>query len=54
MRDGGVLIFLLDGNEGLCGDAPSHEATLRKYMHWSFADMKKEVEEPARPRISSA
>lgn len=44
VRDGGVLIFLLDGGEGLCGDAPSHESTLRQYMLWSFAAMKTEVE----------
>lgn len=44
VRDGGALIFLLDGEEGLCGDAPSHEPTLRKYMLWSFADLKREVE----------
>ena len=32
VREGGVIIFLLDGTEGLCGDAPSHEETVRKYM----------------------
>jgi nickel-dependent lactate racemase len=34
VREGGVIIFLLDGAEGLCGDAPSHEETVRKYLLW--------------------
>jgi nickel-dependent lactate racemase len=45
VRDGGVMILMLHGEEGLCGDAPSHDATLRKYMSWSFEDMKREVQE---------
>jgi nickel-dependent lactate racemase len=44
VREGGVIIFLLDGSEGLCGDAPSHEETVRHYMDWSFADQKAAVE----------
>jgi nickel-dependent lactate racemase len=44
VREGGVLIFLLDGSEGLCGDAPSHEETVRKYMLWPFEDQKAAVE----------
>jgi len=40
VREGGVIIFLLDGSEGLCGDAPSHEETVRKYLLWSFEDQK--------------
>jgi nickel-dependent lactate racemase len=44
VREGGVIIFLLDGAEGLCGDAPSHEETVRKYLSWSFADQKAAVE----------
>lgn len=44
VREGGVMIFLLDGSEGLCGDAPSHEETVRKYMLWSFEDQKASVE----------
>ncbi len=43
VREGGVIIFLLDGAEGLCGDAPSHEETLRKYLLWSFEDQKAAV-----------
>jgi hypothetical protein len=35
---------LLDGAEGLCGDAPSHEETVRTYMNWSFEDQKAAVE----------
>jgi len=44
VREGGVIIFLLDGEEGLCGDAPSHEETVRKYLLWSFEDQKAAVE----------
>lgn len=44
VREGGVIIFLLDGEEGLCGDAPSHEETVRKYLPWSFEDQKAAVE----------
>ncbi len=44
VREGGVMIFLLDGSEGLCGDAPSHEGTVRKYMLWSFEDQKAAVD----------
>lgn len=32
VREGGVLIFLLDGVERLCGDAPAHEHTVRTYL----------------------
>jgi nickel-dependent lactate racemase len=45
VREGGAVILMLDGEEHLCGDAPSHEPTLRRYMSWSFEDMKREVEE---------
>jgi len=44
VREGGVIVFLLDGKEGLCGDAPSHEETVRHYMNWSFEDQKAAVE----------
>jgi nickel-dependent lactate racemase len=44
VREDGVIIFLLDGTEGLCGDAPSHEETVRKYLLWSFEDQKAAVE----------
>lgn len=37
-------IKTLDGAEGLCGDAPSHEETVRKYPLWSFEDQKAGVE----------
>ena len=39
-----MIIFLLDGTEGLCGDAPSHEETVRKYLRWSFEDQKAAVD----------
>jgi nickel-dependent lactate racemase len=38
VREGGVMIFLLDGSESLCGDAPSHNETVRKYLPLSFAE----------------
>lgn len=44
VRKGGVIIFLLDGGEGLCGDAPSHEKTMRKYLLHSFEDLKTAVD----------
>jgi nickel-dependent lactate racemase len=44
VREGGVIIFMLDGAEHLCGDAPSHEETVRHYLPWSFADQKAAVE----------
>jgi nickel-dependent lactate racemase len=44
VREGGVIIFLLDGAEHLCGDAPSHEPTLRKYMLCSFEELVAAVE----------
>jgi nickel-dependent lactate racemase len=44
VREGGVLIFLLDGAEGLCGDAPSHEETFRKYLLWPFEEQKAAVD----------
>lgn len=47
VREGGILIFLLDGAEGLCGDAPSHEGTFRKYLLWSFEEQKAAVERGA-------
>ena len=44
VREGGIIIFMLDGTEGLCGDAPSHEQTVRKYLLWSFEDQKAAVD----------
>jgi nickel-dependent lactate racemase len=44
VREGGVMILLLDGEMGLCGDAPTHEDTLRTYMHASFAEQKAAVD----------
>jgi hypothetical protein len=44
VREGGVIVFVLDGVEGLCGDAPSHEETVRRYINWSFEDQKAAVE----------
>lgn len=36
VREGGIMIYLLDAEEGLCGDAPTHEPVLREYMQQSF------------------
>jgi nickel-dependent lactate racemase len=44
VREGGVLIFLLDGVERLCGDAPSHDHTVRTYLPQTFADQVAAVE----------
>ncbi|MFN2232914.1 MAG: nickel-dependent lactate racemase [Anaerolineales bacterium] len=44
VRKDGIIIFLLDGTEGLCGDAPTHEETFRNYLLWSFEDQKSAVE----------
>lgn len=39
VREGGVLIFLIDGREGLCGNAPQHEESLRKYSLKPFEEL---------------
>lgn len=39
VREGGVMIFVIDACEGLCGNAPQHEATLRKYLLKSFDEL---------------
>lgn len=44
VRDGGVIIFVIHGKEGLCGNAPQHEATLRQYGRAEFSQIKKDVE----------
>jgi nickel-dependent lactate racemase len=44
VREGGVIVFMLDGTEGLCGDAPSHEETVRRYINWGFEAQKAAVE----------
>jgi len=44
VREGGIIIFLLDGTEGLCGDAPSHEETVCNYLLHSFEDLKAAVD----------
>ncbi len=44
VREGGVLIFLLDGSESLCGDAPSHDETVRTYLPLSFVEQTAAVE----------
>lgn len=44
VREGGIIIFMLDGAERLCGDAPSHEPTLQKYMRRPFDELVAAVE----------
>ena len=44
VRDGGVIIFLISGEEGLCGNAPQHEATLRRYGAMPFDAIKADVD----------
>lgn len=43
VRDGGVIIFLINGREGLCGNAPQHEKTLRHYGAMSYDEIMKDV-----------
>ncbi|MDL2232561.1 nickel-dependent lactate racemase [Ruminococcaceae bacterium OttesenSCG-928-L11] len=44
VRDGGVIVFLIHGREGLCGNAPQHEETLRKYCAMDYAAIKADVD----------
>lgn len=44
VRDGGVIIFLIHGREGLCGNAPQHEKTLRQYCTQSYDKILRDVE----------
>ncbi|HOT90002.1 MAG TPA: nickel-dependent lactate racemase [Anaerolineae bacterium] len=47
VREGGVLIFLLDGSERLCGDAPSHDEVVRAYLPLSVEEQIAAVERGA-------
>jgi nickel-dependent lactate racemase len=38
VREGGVIVFLLDGEERLYGDAPSHAEAMDRYLLSSFED----------------
>ena len=40
VRQGGVMILLLSAEEGLCGSAPSHEKTMRKYYSKSEEEVR--------------
>ncbi len=44
VREGGVLIFLLDGAERLCGDAPSHDEVVRTCLPLSVEEQIAAVE----------
>jgi nickel-dependent lactate racemase len=44
VKEGGVLVFLLDGKEGLCGSAPRHDKIVRKYSLKSFESICEAVE----------
>lgn len=43
IKEGGVLIFAIEGREGLCGGAPQHEDTLRKWSLASFEEQEAAV-----------
>ena len=43
VKEGGVLIFVIEGREGLCGNAPQHEETLREWTLASFEEQKAAV-----------
>lgn len=38
LKEDGVLIFVIEGEEGLCGSAPHHEKTLRKWSLITFEE----------------
>ena len=40
----GVLIFLIDAKEGLCGSAPHHMNTLKTYSRMAFNEIKEHLE----------
>lgn len=44
VKDGGVIIFLIHGGEGLCGNAPQHEKTLRHYGAMEYNEIMKDVD----------
>ena len=43
LKDGGTLIFLLSGEEGLSGDAPQHDYVLRHYCTLSEEKVREDV-----------
>jgi nickel-dependent lactate racemase len=45
LKPGGVLIFVIDATEGLCGNAPQHEAALRDYSLVPFEELKALVDQ---------
>lgn len=47
IRDEGVLIFAVEGREGLCGTAPAHDSTVRKYCLSSFEEIKADMDRGA-------
>jgi len=44
VKEGGVMIYAIEAREGLCGNAPHHEKTLRKWSLVSFDEQKAAVE----------
>lgn len=44
VKDGGTIIFLIHGTEGLCGNAPQHEKTLRHYGAMEYDEIMKDVD----------
>lgn len=45
VRDGGTLIFVLEGREGLCGNSPEHEYVLRHYSMLTEEIIRRDVED---------
>lgn len=45
LKDNGTLIFVIEGREGLCGNASHHEATLRKYCTLSEERIRQDVKD---------
>lgn len=44
IRDGGTLIFVMEGREGLCGNSPEHEYVLRHYSTLSEETIRLDVQ----------
>lgn len=44
VREGGVIIYAIHAREGLCGNAPQHDYTVRKYSSMPFDDIKADVD----------
>lgn len=45
VKKGGVMVLLLSAEFGICGCAPAHEKTIRKYYNKSSAELEKAIAE---------